>query len=408
MIARVLLILLTSCTLLGRAQAQCLSHIGTTLSDQAVISLITVNPGNQIHAFWGHTALRINDPANGLDVMYNYGLFVFDSYFVPKFVYGKLDYILCATHMRQEIDRYKNRERRALFEQELQLNQLEKQAVFDFVENNALPENRTYRYDFLFDNCSTRILDLVEDVLGEKLTYHSPPPERTYREILQSYVSNFPFLSLGIDLGLALPVDRVPTAHELMGLPIHMMEAYDLATVDVDGSQRPLVMAKDTLLWVDEAEAVGEGSSPLILYILVWGLFIIGLWVTNTKVSYANRLRVWFDRIVFGVAGIAGLLAVFLWFIAIHNVTNINFNLLWAWPTHIIVIWMLSRKGNKVKGYMRVCAIALVVVVLGWYFWPQSLNVGLIPVVLTLLFRSAWWGWNPAADAVSVRASTTG
>ena len=169
MIARVLLIISISCTLMGRAQGQCLSHIGTTLSDQAVISLITVSPGNQIHAFWGHTALRINDPANGLDLMYNYGLFVFDAYFVPKFVYGKLDYILCSTHMRQEIDRYKNRERRALFEQVLQLNQEEKQAVFDFVENNALLENRTYRYDFLFDNCSTRILDLIEDVLGKSL-----------------------------------------------------------------------------------------------------------------------------------------------------------------------------------------------------------------------------------------------
>lgn len=408
MIARVLILIFVSCTLMGRAQAQrCLSHIGVTLSDQAVLSLITVSAGGQIHAYWGHTALRINDPVNGLDLMYNYGLFQFDAYFVPKFVYGKLDYILCATHMREEIDRYRYRERRALFEQKLQLTQDEKQIIFDFVENNALPQNRTYRYDFLFDNCSTRILDLIEDVLDNKLEYHTAPPEETYREILQEYVSGFPFLSLGIDLGLGLPVDRVPTAHELMGLPIYMMEAYDEATVEVAGEQVPLVTAKDTLVWVDESEAVGQGASYNLLYAMVWGLFLIGLWVTNTKRSYAGRLRVWFDRLVFGGAGVAGLLAVFLWFISLHNVTDVNLNVLWAWPTHVIVIWILSRKRNAVKGYMRVCAIVLVVVILGWYFWPQALNVGLLPIVLTLLVRSAWWGWNPAAEGVTLATGAT-
>ena len=220
-------------------------------------------------------------------------------------------------------------------------------------------------------------------------------------------MSGFPFLSLGIDLGLGLPVDREPTAHELMGLPIYMMEAYDEATVEVDGQQMPLVAVKDTLLWVDESEAVGKGVSYNVLYVMVWGLFIIGIWVTNTKRSYGGRLRVWFDRLVFGIAGMAGLLAVFLWFISLHNVTDVNLNILWAWPTHFIVIWMLSRKRNAVKGYMRACAISLVIVILGWYFWPQALNVGLIPIVLTLLLRSAWWGWNPAAEGVKLATSAT-
>lgn len=399
MISRVLLLFFISCTLLGQVQAQCLiGHKGIQLSEQSVVSLITVNPGNQIHAFWGHTALRIKDPENNMDLMYNYGAFQFDKFFVPKFVYGELDYILCVSHMRQEIRRYRERERRALFEQELQLTREERQVVFDFVENNALPENRTYRYDFLFDNCSTRIRDILEDILGERLTYHTDPPGRTYRNILQPYVQSFPFLSLGIDLGLGLPVDREPTAHELMGLPIYMMEAYDDARVDVNGESLPLVASKDTLLWIDESEAVGEGTSPFVLYSIVWGLLLVGLWVTNIKASYGTRLRVVFDRVLFGIAGIAGLLAVFLWFISLHNVTDVNFNILWAWPTHFIVIWMLSGKKNRVKGYMRVCAIILVVVILGWYFWPQALNVALLPVVLTILVRSAWWGWNPSAQ----------
>ncbi|MBX2820020.1 MAG: DUF4105 domain-containing protein [Rhodothermaceae bacterium] len=409
MIARVLILFFISCTLFGRVQvqAQCLTGYkgDIQLSDEAVISLITVDPGNQIHAFWGHTALRIADPANGIDLMYNYGAFRFDAYFVPKFVYGKLDYILCVSHMRGEINKYRDREKRALIEQVLLLNQEEKQEVFEFVETNALPENRTYRYDFLFDNCSTRIRDILEDVLGERLTYHTEDPGRTWRQILQPYVTHFPFLSLGIDLGLGLPVDKEPAAHDLMGLPIYMMEAYDEALVNVNGEEQPLVTAKDTLLWVEPNHETG-GGSPLVLYGLVWGLFAVGLWVTNSKASYSSRLRIWFDRLVFGIAGIAGLLAIFLWFISLHHVTDINFNVLWAWPTHFIIIWMLSRKKNAVKGYMRVCAVALVVVVLGWYFWPQELNVALLPIVLTMMVRSTWWGWNPASEGVVASSAT--
>ena len=398
---RVLILFFISLGFWEHVQAQCLigRHLGIELSDEAVISLITVGSGNQIHAFWGHTALRIQDPVHAIDVMYNYGVFEFDTYFVPKFVYGKLDYILCATHMRQEFSRYKNREKRTLVEQVLQLTREERQAVFDFVENNTLLENRTYRYDFLFDNCSTRILDIIEDILGNRLTYHTKDPDSTYRQILQPYVQHFPFLSLGIDLGLALPVDRKPTAHEVMGLPLYMMEAYDEAMVEVEGRQLPLVSSKDTLVVV-EVSPTEQGTSSFLLYALVWGLFIAGVLVTNSKASFAGRLRIWFDRLVFGIAGIAGLLAAFLWFISLHHVTNVNFNMLWAWPTHFIIIWMLSRTKNRVQGYMRVCAISLVVVILGWYFWPQALNVALLPIVLTLLVRSAWWGWNPAAQQV--------
>lgn len=402
---RVLLLFFISCTLLGPAQGQRL--IGHELSEEAVISLITVSPGNQIHAFWGHTALRIQDPPNRIDSMYNYGAFQFDALFLPKFIYGKLDYILNVTPMSVEIRRYRDFEKRTLIEQELLLTKEEKQAVFDFIENNALEENRTYRYDFLFDNCSTRILDIFEDVLGDRLSYNSPSPERTYRQILQPYVQHFPFLSVGIDLGLGLPVDREPTARELMGLPMHMMEAYDLAMVEVDGREVPFVAAKDTLLRIQDVEVVDGKRSTLLLWVIVWGLFAIGLWVTNLKASYGGKLRVWFDRLLFGIAGVAGLLAVFLWFISLHHVTDVNFNLLWAWPTHFIVIWMLSSKKNRVKGYMRTCAISLVIVILGWYFWPQELNMALLPVVLTLLVRSAWWGWNPAAERVEVSASAS-
>ena len=378
----------------GRVDAQCLiDQDDIQLSDQSVISLITVNPGSQIQTFWGHTALRIKDPVNNLDLLYNYGAFQFDATFVPKFIYGKLDYVLCVSPMRHEVQKYRLYQKRSLIEQKLRLSLEEKQVIFDFVENNALPENRTYRYDFLFDNCSTRIRDLLEDVLGDRLTYHYEAPDSTYRQILQPYVRNLPFLSLGIDVGLGMPVDRKPTARELMGLPIYMMEAYDKATVEIDGMPMPLVMEKGMLLEIDLPESIGNKNARFLFYGLLGGLMIVGFWVTFSKAPAIGRLRLWFDRLVFGFTGFVGLLAVFLWFIALHNVTNFNLNLLWAWPTHVGLLWMMIRRKKAVAGYMRVYTILAGIVVVGWEFWPQELNEFLIPFVLTMMLRSAWWGW---------------
>lgn len=380
---------------LGHAHAQCFTgHGDTQLSDQSVVSLITVTPGNQIHTFWGHTALRIQDPVNGIDFMYNYGAFQFDAYFVPKFVYGELDYMLCVSHMRQEKRKYEL-QKRSLIEQKLRLTQIERQEIFNFVENNALPENRTYRYDFLFDNCSTRLRDLLEDVLGNRLTYHTEAPDSTYRQILQPAVHAYPFLSLGIDVALGLPVEQKPSARELMGLPLYMMKSYDGAKVEVDGDSLPLVFEKSTILSVDVPEGESErGHARILFYSLIWGLFLLSLWVSYAKASYCIQLRSWFDRFLFGLVGLSGILAVFLWFIALHNVTNNNLNLLWAWPTHFGIIWMLSHQKEIVKVYMRICAITLMIFLCGWSFWPQELNVNQVPIILALLVRSAWWGWS--------------
>ena len=376
------------------AQAQCLTGNGDIqLSERSVISLITVSAGREIQTFWGHTALRIQDPAHGLDLLYNYGTFQFDATFVPKFLNGGLDYMLCASHMRAAIRHYREKQR-SLIEQKLQLSLAEKQAIFDFVEENALPENRTYRYDFLFDNCSTRILDLMEQVLGSRLAYHSPNPDSTYRQILQKSVQPLPVLSLGIDVGLGLPVDRKPTARELMGLPPYMLDAYDRATVEIDGRPHPLVFSKTTLLDVPPVldPAAGERKRWVLIGVL-WFIFVLAALLSLLRHTALGSVRVWFDRVLFGFTGLLGILAAFLWFVSAHKVTNVNFNLLWAWPLHVL-IWF---RWDGLQRYMQIVAIAMVIVLAGWPFWPQSLNNMLLPVVLALLLRSARQGWKKKA-----------
>ncbi len=392
---RVLILLFLFCVSGVRAHAQCLTSVDDIqLSDESVISLITVSTGNEIQTYWGHTALRIQDYANGVDYLYNYGAFQFDETFLPKFIYGKLDYVLCVSHMREEVRKYRA-QGRSLIEQKLLLTLEERQQIFDFVEVNALPENRTYRYDFLFDNCSTRVLDLMEDILGERLVYKTQAPQQTWRHLLQAYVEDYPLLGFGIDLGLGLPVDRVPTARELMGLPIPMMEGYDEAVVVDEGFERPFVTQKDTLLWIETSTDPDEAQNQsYLLFGVVWGLFLLGLWITLTKASAAGRLGIWFDRILFGAVGLAGILAAFLWFIALHNVTNYNLNILWAWPTHAVIIWLLGKRYKVVEVYMRLCAVVMAALLIGWIFSPQPFHLALLPLFLVLLVRSASRGWR--------------
>ncbi len=372
------------------------------LSDESYISLITIYPGDQAYNMFGHSALRVRDPYHGFDLLYNYGTFSFDAYFLPKFIYGKLDYMLWVNDVRRELQKYKN-DNRSVIEQVLELNAEQKQAVFDFLQYNAKKENRVYQYDFLFDNCSTRIRDVLERIMGNSLTFSDVnPPNKSFRHLLDPYIQKQPFLDAGIDLALAVPTDRIATSREVMFLPLDLMEAFDNATLITNSVEKPLVLRKETLFWL---ESPGEISSHTGFYISIWLVFVLALWVTNGKSSQALATQKWFDYALFGISGIAGLLAVFLWLVAIHTVTNYNWNLLWAWPTHLIALGAFSSAKSWLRPYMRISAFVVFITILGWYFWPQEMNVAFIPVLLALAVRSAWWGWKGTESAVTEASS---
>ena len=180
------------------------------LSDQATVSLITVYPGEAIYSLWGHSALRIHDPLLGMDIAYNYGTFDFGNplIFVTRFAYGKLDYHLSRQHYPALKAHAQQGYGRTMIEQRLVLDHKQKNALFLFLERNALPEHRTYRYDFLFDNCSTRIRDVLTEVLGVGLPAIATS-ELTYRELLLPYTRERSFLHFAINLGMGLPSDIV-------------------------------------------------------------------------------------------------------------------------------------------------------------------------------------------------------
>lgn len=370
-----------------------------TLSDEATISLITMYPGDAIHEHWGHSGLRVRDSVHGFDLLYNYGTFQFEGMFLPKFIYGKLDYMLWVSDYRRSLQVYRNANR-SVIEQTLALDHEQRQATFNFLQYNAQKENRTYRYDFLFDNCSTRIRDVFERTLGDSLRYDKPPEASpTFRALLKPYVADQPFLDLGIDLALSMPIDRQASHREAMFLPLYFMEAYENASIITENTTKPLVARTDTVYWSDSPP---ESSTRWPFLALMWSMLAISLWVTNGKSGAARKVRKWFDHILFGFGGLVGLLAFFLWFIAIHSVTNYNWNLLWAWPTHLMLLFAFSKRPDWLPNYMRVYTMVVFITILGWYFWPQNMNSALIPVLLAFMIRSAWWGWRQPSEKKTI------
>ena len=362
------------------------------LSPEAQVSLITILPGTPVYTTFGHSAIRVYDPALGIDQTYNYGTFDFGNpvTFVGKFAYGKLDYFLSVNGpYRRVVEYYWTVEERPLIEQVLNLSIGQRNAVYRFLEWNRQPENAYYRYDFFFDNCSTRIRDVFEEVLGDSLQFAPlPDPDVSLRRLLDPYVVDQPFLDVAMDLGLGLPADHIATPHEAMFLPDYLMRAFDHATVTFGGWTHPLVARTDTVTWSeDRAEEEAAWPWPSIL---AWTVCVVGLHLTGRDLRTGRAGDRHFDGLLYGVTGVVGLVIMFLWFVSLHAVTQANLNLLWAWPTHLVAAVAVRRAGSRrwLSLYLLATALVGTVLLIGWPFWPQELPASIFPIALLLSVRS--------------------
>ncbi len=366
------------------------------LSEEAQISLITILPGEAPEEWFGHSAVRVKDQAQNIDYSFNYGTFQFDTFFLPKFIYGELTYFLSVADFSRAVQHYRERER-PIIEQVLRFSPDQKQALFEFLQNNARPENRYYQYDFLFDNCSTRIRDALVEVLGDDILFaEKPDPQLTFRQMIDLYVDDRPFYDFGIDLVLGSRIDRVAEPWETMFLPDYLLEAFDHATVYKNNEQQPLVASKDTLMWIDGYQASKE-SLPWV-NLITWTLFIIGAIVTIRNYYHGRLTTRWFDIPLFTISGLIGLIIAFLWFISLHQETVNNINLFWAWPTHLLVIPLLFRMnqpGSVATVYLIAAGLAPLIIALGWYLWPQSLHSAAFPLLILLILRCSWIALQP-------------
>lgn len=358
--------------------------IGQNLSENSKVYLLTCGPGKQLYSTFGHTAIFINDPKLGLNKVYNYGTFDFDTpNFYLKFCQGELDYFLNVTTLNQFVYMYE-REGREVMYQELNLTLLERDSLYQYLTENAKPDNKFYRYRFIGDNCSTRPRDAVEAVLGDRLQYaYNLKESRSYRNYLDDYLTNHPWSDLGIDLALGNPLDQTPNYRELMFLPDYLYRAFDDASIMRGSRKEPLVKSEGIFI---EANAVTHSKESITW--IFWSMMVVAF--IFSLFFQPKRLK-WFDIILFVSVGIIGVLLALLWFATSHIETKLNFNLLWALPTWFIGAFLLIRNRSN-SLFFKIHAVWMFILVLMWFAIPQELHPAVIPVMLTLAIRS--WAWQ--------------
>lgn len=364
------------------------SAIGAQPADQGEVrvSLVTIYPGNNAWSIFGHTELRV-EQGELQDDYYNYGLFDFGApNFVYRFVKGETDYMCGAIPAYAAMRDYG---RRRVVCQRLNLTPEQAAQVRDLLEQNALPENATYRYKFLSDNCATRPRDIIEQVLGSSLQYHAPKDTVTYRQMIAKCAANYSWEQFGIDLALGSSIDTTITWRQQMFIPMVLMQAYSTATVKRGGTTVPLVTSTEVLNPGSEQGDVlpptPRWHGPLAIMLL---LLLVTGFVTWVDQRYCRVSR-WADTALSVVLGLAGCIIAYLVLVSTHESTSPNWVLLWLNPLYLItavMIW-LPRTHGALRWFCRVDAVALLVSIIIGLTGVQHYNVAFYPIIVTILIR---------------------
>ncbi|HEX5170514.1 MAG TPA: DUF4105 domain-containing protein [Cyclobacteriaceae bacterium] len=356
------------------------------LSPEGQISVITCGPWQgELWSAFGHNAFRVYDPVQEIDEAYNYGVFSFEPGFYLNFARG-YNYYMLGVYDYQDFKNTYIYYNRYVHEQVLNLTAAQKQELYDYLQWNALPENRKYLYDYFYDNCATRIRDVVINVLGDSVRFDGSYIKTNYsiRQLTDLYLQQQPWGDLGIDICLGLPMDKRASPYEYMFLPDYIESGFDHATIKTNGRDEPLVKATTIVYSQRDEDPMGGLPNPFY----VFGFFASITLVITIRDLKRKRLTQWFDIVLFSIVGLIGLLLTLLWFATDHKAAAKNFNLLWALPTHLIIVFLVLKDYNWLKIYFLGTCIIMVAILVTWKGLPQQLNLFLVPMIIALLLRS--------------------
>ena len=356
------------------------------LSDSTKISLLTCAPGTELYSAFGHTGVRVIDYKQHMDVVFNYG--TFDDQqpgFYVNFVKGRMIYSITYEGYTDFMSEYVE-EKRGVVEQDLRLTNDDKQKVFQFLYNNARPENRNYPYDFFWDNCSTRPRDVFEKVLGSRLEYKIDSTSgfaqhKTMHDMLRLYVHDRPWVDFGFDLILGLPCEVPATPRNQTFLPDYLEKLFACAVVD----GQPFVTETRNVLTYPLPIII----VPLLPVYVTMALMLIGFFVIFMERRRQTHYYK-FDFFVFLTAGLFGLFFICLWAFTTHYSLPKNMNMLWLMPTHLVVAFLLLKKQKPgwLKFYFLATYIFMMILMLGWKYNPQPINIAFAPLMILLAARS--------------------
>ena len=367
----------------------------TFLSENAIISLLTSTPTDYaVYTLYGHTSIRVRDSvaANStIDYVFNYGMFDNSQpNFVYKFAKGETDYML-AYYDYKTFAGEREYLNCSVYEQVLNLTLQEMQDLYWALINNAKQENRSYRYNYFFDNCATRPAQLIEQIVKGQIIYQeNPAANKTFRDIINYYTRDNAWLTYGCDLALGFPTDRVVTFRESFFIPEYLHKAYTSAQiVNPDGTQRPLVSEEYILREkIDDDNDSKMLFTPLGCSLLLLAVVLFITWIEWRGKKYFRSV----DCLLFFIAGIAGCIIFFLCFLSEQPCTWPNISIGWLHPFHLLGVGLFAVKKLHKAAYIYhfINFAALLLMSLAWIFIPQHLNIAFIPLIAVLWIRSGY------------------
>jgi hypothetical protein len=355
-------------------------------SDGLQVSLLTVEPRPEyVYTIYGHTALRIYDPDQQLDMVFNWGTFNFNApHFLYRFIRGETDYFLSYGSYAQFLYGYEGSDA-TVVEQILDLSPEGKELLLKNLSINMLPENAVYRYNFLFDNCTTRVRDLIEQACPN-LNYPEAS-KTTFRQLIHSCTEAYPWMSFGIDLLIGSGADSLITAREEFFLPLGLKEA-----LEGNVGPKPVVLSSQQVLtgppaserrseWWQSPVAAAYGL--LAAYLVILAVGILGRRSVNG--CFAP---------LFLAAGAAGGLIAFLAAFSTHPCVSPNWNLLWLNPLQWIAFAGYLARGRAGRLFFWYHAVHFVILC-GWLLFgrclPQTFHPADLPLILCLALASGYW-----------------
>tara|TARA_B100001175_G_scaffold230453_1_gene197024 strand:+ start:1319 stop:2479 length:1161 start_codon:yes stop_codon:yes gene_type:complete len=349
--------------------------------DNIEFSVITIGPyEDELYSAFGHSGIRYRDKLNNIDLFYNYGIFDFDQpNFYLNFLNGRLLYMV-GKYNYQTVENFYINQKRYVKEQVLNLNNSEKIILFNYLEQNIRPENRTYLYNYVYNNCATKIRDILITVYGERITFKKKSDNKTIRALMDKYLKNNKWGDLGIDICLGLEIDKKASYSEEMFLPEYLFNNLEDSFLDDNVN----LISKTNIINSNSPVINKNIFQPKYIFLL---FLIICVFLSFRQIKY-SLLYIYFDFTVFFISGVIGVLLIYLWFFTDH-LSSFNYNLIWAFPFNLIFSFLLifNFKSNLTRWYTIIISAVLFSLLILWNFLPQNLNDILVFFVLGMLLR---------------------
>ena len=372
-----------------------LARPNNTENTDIEVYLLTCGPGQELYATWGHTALRVKDLNAGTDIVYNWGVFDFSTkHFAWKFAKGRLEYMLAYTTYDRFLDEYiySNRE---VISQRVNLDRQEINTMLMLIQENLKPENVKYRYDFFYDDCSTRVRDLLENAVGDNLLY---PPEdirnqTTFAKEIERFSIRSPWLDFGIDMLMGREGRKRTTLRDRMFLPDELSKGLSQLVIRRDGLMVPLLANPVTVV---ESTAVWQKTNVMLTPISVFSFLLIIVLILGAtlKSKLANNIM---DIIIFFLFSVLAVMIFFFNFFTDHIQMRGNMHILWLSPFVITSLIALILDKEFLWSFRTVFVFTIIFTALA-IILPKLINPAFIPLSLILAVRSLVRGkypWNP-------------